>query len=626
MSGALRQLGAAALLNPITAIGAGVAVVGGAFVKAARQAEDFNRAMLNSQAIMANLTDTIDKDMRQAAFDVAKITQFSATEAAKAYFFLASAGLDASQSIKAMPTVAKFAQAGMFDLALATDLLTDAQSALGLTVDDSAQNMTNMKRVSDVLVKANTLANASVQQFSEALTNKAGAAMKVVGMDIEEGVAVLAAFADQGVKGAEAGTAFSIVLRELQKRAIDNRDAFRRFGIATFDVMGEVRPMAQIIGDLERALAGASDETKKMTLAQLGFQEKSIAYLQTILGTSEALDRYTEALRTAGGTTAEVADKQLTPFQKGWADLSANIGESAQNMSVLMDALGGLMKVGSKFMDVDAFEMLRDWYTFSKTASVFERFFDALSGVAQGPIFTEKTIRDSLLMQKTLEEMLAYRKELAEQAAETKALADATENVASAAKRAADTQQWKDVADIIGGLSEELGLLDRDPHSHALATLRGLGASDAAMRLARDTIDAIEAGHAAKELDSIISGLEREHQALTNTARELDLLEAGWAGANEEALAQINNLHDMIDAQRELAKQEREAKAAAGRHAKQADRITRFVEIDVSRTLVSGLTAARRQKQKVQDDEAVRLLGQVVRNTRTGGAAVVAPG
>ena len=60
--------------------------------------------------------------------------------------------------------------------------------------------MAQMSRVSDVLVRANTLANATVQQFSTALTSKAGAALKSFNKDVEEGVAVLAAMADQGIK------------------------------------------------------------------------------------------------------------------------------------------------------------------------------------------------------------------------------------------------------------------------------------------------------------------------------------------------------------------------------------------------------------------------------------------
>ena len=62
--------------------------------------------------------------------DLSEKLPLSAKQAAEAYFYLASAGKTAAQSVALMPTVAKFATAGNFELALATDLLTDAQSAL----------------------------------------------------------------------------------------------------------------------------------------------------------------------------------------------------------------------------------------------------------------------------------------------------------------------------------------------------------------------------------------------------------------------------------------------------------------------------------------------------------------
>ena len=287
---------------------AAVAGIGAISIKAFA---DFDSAMNQSIAIMGDVSDSMRTDMADAAREVAKTTTFSADQAAESFFFLASAGLDATQSIQALPKVANFAQAGMFDMALATDLLTDAQSALGLTVEDSAQNTANMAKVSDVLVKANTLANASVQQFSEALTNKAGPAMKAVGMDIEEGVAVLAAFADQGIKGSEAGTQFGIVLRDLQTRALENADAFADSGIAVFDAEGDFNNMGDIIGQLETRLSGMSDEAKRAELQQLGFADRSISALVALLGTSDAIKEYEAGLRNAAGTTDEVANKQL---------------------------------------------------------------------------------------------------------------------------------------------------------------------------------------------------------------------------------------------------------------------------------------------------------------------------
>ena len=288
-----------------------ILAAGGAVIKTSA---DFQKAMNESTSIMNDLADTMKNKMSVAAREVAKTTRFSARESAKAYFFLASAGLDAAKSIGALPRVAAFAQAGNFDLALATDLLTDAQSALGLAVKDATQNITNMNRVSDVLVKANTLANANVQQFSEALTNKAGPALRLLKKDVEEGAAVLAVYADQGIKGVRAGDSLNIVLRDLQKAAIKNKEEFKKANIAVFDSSGNMRNMADIVQDLEGRLSGMSDEQVRTELTMLGFQDKSISAMQALVGTSEAIRNYEKQLRDAGGTTDEIAEKQLQNF------------------------------------------------------------------------------------------------------------------------------------------------------------------------------------------------------------------------------------------------------------------------------------------------------------------------
>lgn len=307
---------------------------------------DFDQKLTGSLAIMGDITEYQRSDMAAAAREVATTTRYSAGEAADAYFFLASAGFDAKQSIGALPRVAAFAQAGNFDLARATDLLTDAQSALGLVTDDTAGTMSNMTRVSDVLVKANVLANASVEQFSRSLTNKAGAALRLLNKDMEEGVAVLAAFADQGVKGEEAGERLNIVLRDLQTSSIKNKDAWTGMGLAVYDSDGKMRNIADIIGDLTGVLSGASDEQARMTLMQLGFQDRSVSAIQTLLGLEDKIRGYESALRDAGGVTDEVAEKQIQNLndQLGlamskWTDFAMEMG------AVVAPALGGIVGI-----------------------------------------------------------------------------------------------------------------------------------------------------------------------------------------------------------------------------------------------------------------------------------------
>jgi len=318
--------GSVAKLAKVGIAALGVAMIGLAKGLSAsiKSFTDFDDKLTQSLAIMKT-TELQNQQMARTAREVATQTAISATDSAEAYFFLASAGLDAEQSIAALPQVARFAQAGMFDMATATDLATDAQSALGLTVKDAQQNLQNLTRVTDVLVKANTLANATVQQFSEALTTKAGAALKVVNKDIEEGVAVLAAFADRGVKGAEGGEKLNQVLRDIPRATARNKEEFERLGLQMFDTEGNMRNVADIIDELDRVLGPMSDEMKAATLDQLGLNRGVADAVKILSGATDQIRNYENELRKAQGTTAEIAEKQLESFKAQIQLLNNNI-------------------------------------------------------------------------------------------------------------------------------------------------------------------------------------------------------------------------------------------------------------------------------------------------------------
>jgi TP901 family phage tail tape measure protein len=321
---------------------------------------DFDDKMTQSLAIMTGVTSAMREEMEATARTVATTFGIAADKAAESYFFLASAGLDAEQSIAALPQVAAFATAGMFDMATATDLATDAQSALGLTVDDAAANLDNLTRVTDVLVKANTLANATVEQFSTSLTNKAGAALKGVNKDIEEGVAVLAALADQGIKAQLAGNQLAIVMRDLQTKAIDNKEEMDQFGVTVFDADGKMRNLGDIVADLEGGLAGLSDEQRRAAFTTMGFSDRSLAALTALLGTSDAIKQYEQDLRDAGNTTQDVAGRQMESMAKQieimkarFMDLALGVGSVvvSQFLTPLMSALDALVTAFSAIPD-----------------------------------------------------------------------------------------------------------------------------------------------------------------------------------------------------------------------------------------------------------------------------------
>lgn len=308
LDGAIAKLGS--FKKQVGIAGGAVGVLaGGALAKATSAAGTFDDAMTESLAIMGDVSSAMRDKMAGAAREVARRTSFSAEQAADSYYYLASAGLDAAESVASMSDVAEFAQAGMFDMETATDLLTDSASALGIEMDD-------LSSLGDRFVKANTLANTSVEQIAEAMTNKAAPAMRRMGTETNEGIAALSVFADQGLKGRRAGTIFARTLEGLGKKARENESAFEDLGVSVYDSEGNMRELDQIVEDLEGGLEGMSTQQREAELSQLGFNKRAMQGLDLLIGNSEQLREYESELGDAGGTAQTVAEKQLDTFNK----------------------------------------------------------------------------------------------------------------------------------------------------------------------------------------------------------------------------------------------------------------------------------------------------------------------
>lgn len=274
----------------------------------------FDEAMTKSTSIISGMTAENRVAMEEQAKSIASTTRTSASKAAEAYYFLASAGMDAGQAIGALPIVERFATAGAFDMARATELLADSQSALGLSIGSTEERMKSMTRVSDVLVDAGNMSNASVEQFAKSLTTKSAAALRGMNKDLEEGVAVLGVYADAGIKGELAGEKLTIMLRETQNAAMKEKGAWDSLGISIYDNNGKMKNLADVVGVLEGATAGMSDQQKVARFAMLGLRSESIDAIRPLMGMTDKIRSYEKRLRSAGGATEDVAKKQMTSF------------------------------------------------------------------------------------------------------------------------------------------------------------------------------------------------------------------------------------------------------------------------------------------------------------------------
>ena len=274
----------------------------------------FEDAMTRSAAVTTNATGLMRREMERTALQMSKSSVLSAKELAEGYFALGQAGFTAAQSIKALPVVVDFAIASQVQLDTATRYLVRTLEGLGMASDNATTNMKQMERVSNVFTFAAIKTTAEIQDFAIAMTHAAAPALRLVNKSMEEGTAVLMAFARAGIVGAEAGTLLWTTVRDLQRASIKSRAEWDRLNLSIYDVNGKMRNLADIFGDLEDRFAAMSDEGKKINLMMLGFQDRSLRGIQALMGFSDEIRGWLKEMKSISFLTKQISEKYLKSF------------------------------------------------------------------------------------------------------------------------------------------------------------------------------------------------------------------------------------------------------------------------------------------------------------------------
>lgn len=289
------------------AIGAAaVMAIAAAFGSVAKEAVnvgmDFDKSFSQVAATMGTTTDQIG-ELRDFAQEMGATTAFSATQASDALNYMALAGYDAETSMRVLPTVLNLAAAGGMELATASDMVTDAQSALGLSVEQ-AETMV------DQMAKTSSKTNTSVEQLGNAFLTVGGTAKNLQGGTAEL-AQMLGVLADNGIKGSEGGTALRNVILSLSAPTDTAAKKIEELGLQVFDAEGNMRAMPDIVNDLNSAMDGLTQQEKTEALNTI-FNKVDLKSVNALLGTSATrFDEVAAAIDDAQGSAEAMANTQL---------------------------------------------------------------------------------------------------------------------------------------------------------------------------------------------------------------------------------------------------------------------------------------------------------------------------
>lgn len=294
----------------VSVASAAVTAMGGAAVKTAA---DFESSMSQVQATMGITKDSMSTldgqsvNTMDALSDLAKEmgskTAFSASECAEALNYLALAGYDTQEMADTLPTVLNLAAAGGLDLASASDMVTDAMSALGMETKDA-------NKMVDQMAKTASSTNTSVGQLGEGILTIGATAKTVKGGTAELNTA-LGILANNGIKGAEGGTHLRNVILSLQNPTDKAAQQMDALGVSVFDSQGNMRSLNDILGDLNKSMDGMTAEEKANIVSKI-FNKTDLSSVNALLAnTGDTWTDLQTAIENSGGAAQQMADTQL---------------------------------------------------------------------------------------------------------------------------------------------------------------------------------------------------------------------------------------------------------------------------------------------------------------------------
>ena len=330
---------------PIAAMGAAVL----------RTAANFEQSMNRVGALTGATGDDFDR-LSERAQELGRTTQFSASQAADAMGFLAMAGLETNEIYDAMPGVLDLAAAGQIELAQAADIASNVLTGMNMEVDE-------LDHLVDVLAATTTSANVNMQQMGDSMAMVAPVAA-AAGAEVEEIAAAIGLMGDAGIQGSTAGAALRMAISQLINPTGAAADVVERLGINALDAEGNLRPLDEIVGQLEDSGASAGD------MMELFGQRAGPGMAALVSAGSDALSDFTGELQESAGTAEEIAERQM----EGLSGALARFRSAAEGAGIAI-AESGLLERASEFA-----ELLATW--FQRLAEVNPELLNAAVVVA----------------------------------------------------------------------------------------------------------------------------------------------------------------------------------------------------------------------------------------------------
>ena len=305
------------LKNPV-AQGASLLGTSLTLADSANTFEDFESIMSNVEAISGATQEEMEQ-LTVKAKELGATSKFTAAESASAFSYMSMAGWKTQDMLGGIEGIMNLAAASGEDLALTSDIVTDAITAFGLKASDSSH-------FADVLAQASANANTNVSMLGESFKYIAPVA-GALKYSVEDTSLALGLMANASVKGSMSGTALKTALVNMASPTDTMAIAMDKYNISLLDSAGNSKSLKGVLDNLRSSLGGLS-ETEQTAAASAIFGKEAMAGMLAIINASEEdYNKLTEAVYNADGASQQMADTMLDNVQGSLTLLSSALDE-----------------------------------------------------------------------------------------------------------------------------------------------------------------------------------------------------------------------------------------------------------------------------------------------------------
>ena len=304
LGSSMQTVGKAAMVG----LAGGVGALAGGLGLALRASADFER-QLNVVASVAGAAGAELEGLRRTALALGESTAFSAAEVTQAMEVLAANGISTRDIIDGAAKAAlDLAAAGSTSLVQAADTVSTAMAVWNLTTADLTDTVNRLAGAANV-------SRFGVEDMALAIAQGGGAAA-AAGVEFADFAGAIAAIAPLFASGSDAGTSFKTFLQRLVPTSTAAAEAMAELGLITadganrfFDAEGKLRPMPEIVDELNRALSRLTEQDRTRLLGQAFGTDA----MRTAIGLSRLTKgEFEQLMRTMGeASAAEIGEQRM---------------------------------------------------------------------------------------------------------------------------------------------------------------------------------------------------------------------------------------------------------------------------------------------------------------------------